>query len=42
MLAQFGGGGHRGAGSARVPSSKADEVLSQIVDQLLENKDNER
>jgi hypothetical protein len=41
MLAQFGGGGHRGAGSARVPSSKADAALSQIVDQLLENKDNE-
>jgi oligoribonuclease NrnB/cAMP/cGMP phosphodiesterase (DHH superfamily) len=41
MLAQFGGGGHRGAGSARVPQSKADETISQIVNQLLENKSNE-
>jgi hypothetical protein len=41
MLAQFGGGGHPGAGSARVPSSKADDVLSKIIDQLLANKNNE-
>lgn len=41
MLSQFGGGGHRGAGSARVPQSKADEIISQIVDQLLANKHNE-
>lgn len=41
MLAQFGGGGHAGAGSARVPSSKADDVLSKIIDQLLANKNNE-
>ena len=41
ILAQFGGGGHPGAGSARVPSSKADDILSQIIDQLLANKNNE-
>ena len=41
MLAEFGGGGHRGAGSARVPLSKADETISQIIHQLLENKHNE-
>jgi nanoRNase/pAp phosphatase (c-di-AMP/oligoRNAs hydrolase) len=41
MLAQFGGGGHAGAGSARVPSSKAEDILSRIVDQLLVNKNNE-
>ena len=41
MLAQFGGGGHPGAGSTRVPSSKADVILSQIIDQLLANKNNE-
>lgn len=41
MLTQFGGGGHRGAGSARVPQSKADAIISQIVDLLLENKHNE-
>ena len=41
MLSQFGGGGHRGAGSARVASSQADNAIAQIVDQLLENKDNE-
>ena len=41
MLAQFGGGGHAGAGSARVPSSRADDILSKIIDQLLANKNNE-
>jgi hypothetical protein len=41
MLAEYGGGGHRGAGSARVPLSKADDTISQIVHQLLENKPNE-
>ncbi|MGD1969256.1 MAG: exopolyphosphatase [Desulfobacterales bacterium] len=41
MLAEFGGGGHRGAGSARVPLSKADEIIAKIVHQLLENKRNE-
>lgn len=41
MLAQFGGGGHPGAGSARVPSSEADDIISQIIDQLLANKNNE-
>lgn len=41
MLAQFGGGGHRGAGSARIPQSKADGLIAQIVDQLLANKNNE-
>ncbi|MGD2096211.1 MAG: DHH family phosphoesterase [Desulfobacterales bacterium] len=41
MLAQFGGGGHPGAGSARIPSSEADKILSQIIDQLLANKNNE-
>lgn len=41
MLAEYGGGGHRGAGSARVPLSKADDAISQIVHQLLENKPNE-
>ncbi|MGD8989882.1 MAG: exopolyphosphatase [Desulfobacterales bacterium] len=41
ILTQFGGGGHPGAGSARVPSSKADGILSQIIDQLLANKNKE-
>lgn len=41
MLTRFGGGGHRGAGSARIPQSKADNYISQIVDQLLENETNE-
>ena len=40
LLAQFGGGGHSGAGSARVPSSKADAVLSQVIDQLIANNNN--
>jgi nanoRNase/pAp phosphatase (c-di-AMP/oligoRNAs hydrolase) len=41
MLAQFGGGGHAGAGSARIPQSKADDILTQIIGQLLANKNNE-
>ncbi len=41
MLAQFGGGGHRGAGSARVPQPQADEIIFQIVDQLIANQNNE-
>ncbi len=41
MLAQFGGGGHRGAGSARVPRPQADEIIFQIVDQLIANQNNE-
>ena len=41
MLAQFGGGGHPGAGSARVSASEADTILDQIFVQLLANKKNE-
>ena len=41
MLAQFGGGGHPGAGSARVQPSEADDIISRIIDQLLANKNNE-
>ena len=41
MLAQYGGGGHRGAGSARVLASQADKIIPQIIEQLLANEDNE-
>jgi oligoribonuclease NrnB/cAMP/cGMP phosphodiesterase (DHH superfamily) len=41
MLAQFDGGGHRGAGSARIPSGRADEAIEQIIDCLVKNEDNE-
>jgi hypothetical protein len=41
MLAQFDGGGHRGAGSTRIPSEKADEVIQQIIDCLVKNENNE-
>jgi hypothetical protein len=41
MLAQFDGGGHRGAGSTRIPSEKADEVIQQILDCLVKNENNE-
>lgn len=41
LLADFGGGGHRGAGSARLPVSKADSYIPQIVDALLKNESNE-
>jgi oligoribonuclease NrnB/cAMP/cGMP phosphodiesterase (DHH superfamily) len=41
MLAQFDGGGHRGAGSARFPASREDEYIPQIIDILLKNENNE-
>jgi len=41
MLAEFGGGGHCGAGSTRFPASKADEYISRIIDILLKNQNNE-
>jgi hypothetical protein len=42
MLAQFDGGGHRGAGSTRLSAGKADECIQQIIDCLVENENNER
>ncbi len=41
LLADFGGGGHRGAASTRFESSKADIYLPQIIDALQKNKNNE-
>jgi oligoribonuclease NrnB/cAMP/cGMP phosphodiesterase (DHH superfamily) len=41
MLAEFDGGGHRGAGSARFDASRADEYIPQIIDMLLKNENNE-
>ena len=41
MLAQFDGGGHRGAGSARFHVSRANEYIPQIIDILLKNQNNE-
>ncbi len=41
MLAGFGGGGHRGAGSCTVSSDRAEEAIGSIVDTLLKNEPNE-
>ena len=41
LLADFGGGGHRGAASTRFESSQADTYLPQIIDALQKNKNNE-
>jgi hypothetical protein len=41
MLAQFDGGGHRGAGSTRIPSGRADETIDQIIACLVKNENNE-
>jgi oligoribonuclease NrnB/cAMP/cGMP phosphodiesterase (DHH superfamily) len=41
MLAEFEGGGHRGAGSSRFNVSKADVYLPKIIDMLLKNENNE-
>jgi nanoRNase/pAp phosphatase (c-di-AMP/oligoRNAs hydrolase) len=36
LLAQYGGGGHRGAGTCQVPKSKASRVIKKILEQLKE------
>ncbi len=41
LLADFGGGGHRGAASTRFKSSQADTYLPRIIDALQKNKNNE-
>ena len=41
LLADFGGGGHRGAASTRFESSRADIYLPQIIDTLHKNENNE-
>ena len=41
LLANFGGGGHRGAASARFHISEADEYILQIIEVLKKNKSNE-
>ena len=41
LLADFGGGGHRGAASTRFDSCKADTYLPQIIDALQKNENNE-
>jgi len=42
LLADFGGGGHRGAASTRFHVSKAEEFIPQIIDTLLKNENNEK
>ena len=41
LLADFGGGGHRGAASTRFRSSEADKYLPRIIDVLQKNENNE-
>ena len=41
MLARYEGGGHRGAGSTRLPVDKADKAIRQIIDCLVKNENNE-
>jgi oligoribonuclease NrnB/cAMP/cGMP phosphodiesterase (DHH superfamily) len=41
MLAQFDGGGHRGAGSARFHVSRADDYIPEMINILLKNENNE-
>ena len=41
MLSEFGGGGHRGAGSSRFPSAKADQYIARIINTLVKNENNE-
>ena len=41
MLAEFEGGGHRGAGSTRFQASKAEDYIPKMIDALLKNENNE-
>ena len=41
MLAGFGGGGHRGAGSCTVSSDRAEDTIGSVLDTLLRNEPNE-
>jgi len=41
MLVHYGGGGHRGAGSARFHAGQSDDYISRIIDCLVKNKNNE-
>ena len=41
LLADFEGGGHRGAASTRFRSSKADDYLPRIIEALQKNENNE-
>ncbi|CAB1084685.1 hypothetical protein D1AOALGA4SA_12195 [Olavius algarvensis Delta 1 endosymbiont] len=41
LLAEYGGGGHRGAASTRFHKSKADDYIPQIIKALKQNKSNE-
>lgn len=41
MLADFEGGGHRGAGSTRFQATKAEDYIPRIIDILLKNQNNE-
>jgi nanoRNase/pAp phosphatase (c-di-AMP/oligoRNAs hydrolase) len=38
MLADFGGGGHRGVGSCHIPRYKADKHILKILNILLKNE----
>jgi nanoRNase/pAp phosphatase (c-di-AMP/oligoRNAs hydrolase) len=41
MLARFGGGGHRGAGSCTVSAEEADPCLASVLETLARNEPNE-
>jgi nanoRNase/pAp phosphatase (c-di-AMP/oligoRNAs hydrolase) len=41
LLAEFEGGGHRGAASTRFPAHKAEEYIPQIIEALVKNESNE-
>ena len=41
LLAEFDGGGHRGAGSARLSADRSGEAIRRIIDCLVTNENNE-
>ena len=38
LLAKYGGGGHKGAGACRLDSEKADAIISEILNILVQNR----
>ncbi|RMH70609.1 MAG: exopolyphosphatase [Gemmatimonadetes bacterium] len=34
LMSRYGGGGHRGSGTAQIPIDKADEAIEEIIDQI--------
>ena len=41
LMAAYGGGGHRGAGACRLASQRAENQIAEIIQVLVDNRDND-